>query len=249
MKQGEFGLIVQARTGSSRLPKKLVLPVFGEKTFLHVLLERLSRISDQFKIIIATSVSNGDDEIESIAKSLGFPVFRGSENNVLDRFVSCAEVFNIDRIVRVCADNPFIDLQTIKNLVEQYTDEDYLSYSIDGRPSILTHYGFFAEVVSLQALKKVWFSGELNCVEHVTNCIYTNRSRFNVRLIPTTVSEKNVRCTLDTQTDFQVLKQIYSDWYLNESREHSGFQSLVKYIEAQPQLLSLMESQIKQNSK
>ena len=247
MNMHRFGVVIQARTNSSRFPKKIVQPVDGEMTFLHFLVERLSVLKNDIPIFIATSDTEADDIIEQIGNSLNIPVFRGSENNVLNRFIQCATKFKVDAIVRVCSDNPFIDIASLKKLIATYKGEDYLSYSINNTPSILTHYGFFAELVSLHALKKV--EQQQTCQEHVTNCLYTNKDLFNVAFIPLHISSSSIRCTLDTEIDFEVLKRIYFEWYKNTVPEKLDYTNLIKFIEENPSLMLIMKDQIKQNTK
>lgn len=241
-----FGIIVQARTNSSRLPRKIVREIDGEKSFFHVLLGRLLTLKN-VSTYIATSDSEADDIIEEIGRSFNIPVFRGSEHNVLNRFINCAKANSINRIIRLCSDNPFVDLSLIDVLLEEYRGEDYLSFSVNGKPSILTHYGFFTELVSLDALVQLEKENQSNCIEHVTNCIYQHPNKFNVRFIPLSISSPDIRCTLDTSVDFEVLKAIYSEWYL-ENPEFT-YLDLIEFLESRSDLIQQMSSQIKLNEK
>ena len=78
-------------------------------------------------------------------------------------------------------------------------------------PSILTHYGFFAEIVSKIALDTVSASNENGCQEHVTNCVYSNPKNFNVRFEPKEIASENIRCTLDTKEDFQAIETVFDE--------------------------------------
>ena len=249
MKIDNFKIIVQARTNSSRFPKKIIRDIENNVNFLQVLLLRLLSLKDYAEVIIATTDQKDDDIIEKIANDLSLAVFRGSENNVLERFIQCSEKHNASHIIRVCSDNPFIDLDSIKNLIKQYNGEDYLSYSINGNASILSHCGFFTELVSLSALKKVYKSANNSCIEHVTNCIYQNPDRYNIRLLPIVLPLDNIRCTLDTKSDFEILKTIYFDWYKDKKLEKQNFNNLTHFLESRPELLLKMKNIIKQNIK
>lgn len=242
-----FKIVVQARTNSSRFPKKIVREVDEGKTFLHLLLTRLSRL--KLDIVVATTTSKGDDIIESICQESKTPVYRGSEENVLERFIECSKMYKIEKVIRVCSDNPFLDIESLARLVEQYNGEDYLSYSINGTPSILTHFGFFAELVTVDSLKKIYSSQSPKCIEHVTNCIYTNREEFNVNFIPLVIGARNIRCTLDTEADFDSLKSIYFQWYCKTESSDRNYSNLIRFIESEPSLLLRMENEIKKNRK
>lgn len=243
------GIIIQARTASTRLPKKIILKIDNKTTFLDVLLFRFIQLKKDFPIVVATSNNPDDDVIVEFGNKYKIPVYRDSEQNVLERFVKCAEFHRFDTIIRVCSDNPFIDIQSIIELYNNYQGEDYLSYKINEKPSILTHYGFFAEIISLQALKKIYNSGESQCIEHVSNCIYSSESDFNVRFINKNIQNENIRCTLDTQDDFENLKQIYFNWFKKKKNSNFGYLDLIEFIESNPDIVEKMKKQIINNSK
>lgn len=100
------GIIIQARMGSTRLPGKILKKFDGEKTLLETLLENLHKVSG-VKVIVATSVNANNDQLENFLLEKGEFVYRGSESDVLDRFIQAAEINHVDGIVRICSDNPF----------------------------------------------------------------------------------------------------------------------------------------------
>ena len=149
--------LVQARSGSTRMPNKILLPFYGGKSILDLLIEKLKQVENT-KIVIATSDNPNCNAIQQVAERQGVACFRGSENDVLQRFIDAAEVNDAQRIIRVCSDNPFLELNSICELVnkaEADVEADYISYNINGVPSIKTHYGFWTEFVTLEALKRV----------------------------------------------------------------------------------------------
>ena len=103
-----IGIIIQARMGSTRLPGKILKPFYGGKTLLETLLDDLHKVEGA-KVIVATSVNENNDKLVTFLKEKGELVFRGSENDVLDRFIKAAEINDVDGIVRICSDNPFMD--------------------------------------------------------------------------------------------------------------------------------------------
>lgn len=248
-----LGIIIQARLGSTRLPQKVILPFFEEKGILEILLDRLSYSRINLPIVVATTDKPIDDKIDCIAKSKGVKLFRGSENDVLNRFILAAEKFNIDKIIRICADNPFLDITAIKNLIDniKFNEVEYAAFkTIDGTPSIKTHYGFWAEAVTLAALKKVdiYTKNEIYH-EHVTNYIYSNENLFNIKwcILDQMFLQKNIRLTLDTREDFILLKSIYTEFV--QKGLSIDAKSIIKYVLERKEIVAEMEKNIKENEK
>ena len=150
------GIIIQARMGSTRLPGKILKQFYGGKTLLETLLDNLHKVEGA-KVIIATSVNENNDPLETFLVEKGELVYRGSENDVLERFINAAEENDIDGIVRICSDNPFMDWHGVSQLNEKAntSNADYIGFHINNQPSILTHFGFWGEFVRLEAFKRV----------------------------------------------------------------------------------------------
>lgn len=243
-------IIIQARTGSTRLPNKMLLPFFNDRTILEILIERLIKSFGNENIILATTNNKLDDSLEEVAKQKDIICFRGDEQNVLKRFIDCAEKFEAGGIIRVCADNPFLDIKLMSDLVAFAAEKkyDYVSYKVNNLPAIKTHYGFFTEYVSLKALKKV---AELTTdkfyQEHVTNYIYTNPEGFSIEWLsaPESIAaNSDVRLTVDTEEDFEICKSIYS-----ELKSDFCYKNILELINVNPELQNKMSSQIKKNGK
>lgn len=203
------GIIVQARTGSTRMPNKVLLPFYGDQCILDIILQKLKTLN--FPITVATSDKEEDNKIVELAQKHNIDWFQGSESNVLQRFIKCAEEKRYNHIVRVCADNPFIDINLIKELVREKAD--YTAHFFEEKPSIKTHWGIFAELVNIKTLKKIQSSTEENTyLEHVTNYIYEHSSDFQIlKLTPPSIClENNLRLTVDTNEDFMLAKALYT---------------------------------------
>lgn len=211
------GVIIQARTGSKRLPSKILLPFYEEQTLLDILLKKVQALGSKYDIIIATSNRTNDDQVAEYALKYGYKIFRGDENNVLKRFIGAAKKYQLETIIRICSDNPFIEMSYIEQLMELYIRKenlDYCSFKIsDGTPVIKTHLGLFAEVVSLKGLERAYDECNLKVYrEHVTNYLYSNPNKFNIFLekAPKEVYKRNdLRFTLDDQEDFNNLSFVY----------------------------------------
>jgi spore coat polysaccharide biosynthesis protein SpsF (cytidylyltransferase family) len=247
-----IGIIIQARLGSKRLPGKMILPFFNEKGIFELITEKIKKDFPDFKIVVATSTNTIDNELENMCNKLAIKCFRGSENNVLDRFINAAESNGISKIIRICADNPFLNMVELHKLVDKATEStaDYISFQTsENKPTITTHYGFWAEVVTIEALRKVQnLTTDILYQEHVTNFIYANPQLFNIRLItiPKEVEQnEEIRMTLDTQQDFNLLKEIYSE----NSNFNQSPKELIDIVTKNQNWLDQMKKQILKNQK
>ena len=129
-----IGIIIQARLGSSRLPGKSLMHVDSSYSVLEYVVNQLKHSKFSDKIFVATTINSEDDRIISVSNKLDVTTFRGSPDNVLDRYYNCAKTFSLDIIVRITADNPLIDPQILDNMMEQFLEvkPDYSSNAIDG---------------------------------------------------------------------------------------------------------------------
>lgn len=256
-RESKTGIILQARMGATRLPGKMVRPFYGEKGVLELLLQRLEErftYQPDVAMLVATTVTPSDDLITEIAERCGFPVFRGSEEDVLRRFIDAATYAGIGKIIRICADNPFLDMDALDRLIRRISrqDHDYIAFSTsDGIPSIKTHYGFWPEAVRSDALERVaQATTEKLYREHVTNYIYTHPDGFDIDLIPIPreIEENgNIRLTLDTPEDFEMQRTIYA--HCLERYGKIDIRSVLQTLEAFPGFYEQMKRQIRLNIK
>jgi len=248
----QLGIILQARTGSTRMPEKVIHPFFQEQSILDLLLEKVKKLGSP--VVLATTVNSSDDRICALAATHNVPVFRGSENDVLDRFIQAAQVFGFSKIIRVCADNPFLDLSGMKDIIAEFekSDADYLSFQLAGnKPSILTHFGFWTEAVRLDALEKAaGLTSEKLYHEHVTNYIYGNPVLFNVQFIQAdelVFSRTDIRMTLDTPEDFEIQKEIFAA--ISKENPNFGIPEIISWLNQHPEVLEVMKREILKNQK
>jgi spore coat polysaccharide biosynthesis protein SpsF len=234
------------------MPEKVILPFYQEQSILDLLLEKVKKL--QIPLVLATTTNPSDDRICSLAAKHDVSVFRGSENDVLDRFIQTAKQNNISKIIRVCADNPFLDFAGIQTLITEFgkSDADYFSFQLAGnKPSILTHFGFWTEAVRLDALEKAQkLTSEKLYHEHVTNYIYANPTLFNVQFIPAdqlVYSRTDIRMTLDTPEDFEIQQQLYAA--ISAENPNFGIPEIVSWLDQHPEILELMKAEIKRNKK
>ncbi|MBQ8760347.1 MAG: glycosyltransferase family protein [Bacteroidales bacterium] len=250
----EIKIIIQARTGSTRLPQKMILPFYEENGIFSLILKRLTSAINIEDIILATSTNVNNDVLEDIARSYGVNCFRGSENDVLQRFIDAANKFNAAKIIRVCADNPFLDVDYLNFLIDNFkkSDCDYMSFMTSkGTPTIKTHYGFWAEAVTLNALEKVKSMTDENLYhEHVTNFIYANPNDFNIKFfnIPEEIdSHDDIRLTIDTKVDFDIQKEIFNVIYKKNPSFNAS--DVVAFLNENQQYMKIMRDEILKNQK
>jgi spore coat polysaccharide biosynthesis protein SpsF len=242
-----FGIIIQARTGSTRLPKKMLLPFYGQDALIDVFLQNFKTIKNHYPVILATTNHTNDDVLIDYANKHDILSYRGSENNVLERFIETAKCYNIDVVVRVCADNPFLSIEYIENLIHHYKQKqcNYISYKNKfGIPTIKTHYGFFAELVELNTLIQIndLFPSH-TYQEHVTNYIYDNSSNFTINLMDIPFAEnEDVRLTIDTISDYNTTKEIYK--YFIQSKKIITPSNVIDFLNQNLHYFNLMKEQI-----
>jgi spore coat polysaccharide biosynthesis protein SpsF len=248
------GIIIQARTGSTRLPGKMILPFYENQNLISLMINKFKRKAGNVPFVIATTVSGGDDIISEICEKSGVRCFRGSENNVLDRFIKTAEKYSFKTIIRVCADNPFFDVASTLLLGKLLIDSkaDYAGFEMDGNlPSIKTHIGLWGEAVTLKALQKAaLLTSESLYQEHVTNYVYSHPQTFKVILVPAPSEpgkRTDLRFTLDTREDYELHRKIYKTLAADDKSD--DINALVKLVDQHIDIKQIMKNQIVQNTK
>lgn len=248
-----IAFIIQARLASTRLPNKILLPFWKDENILSILLKKLSFFKG-VKVIVATSDNPINDPLIDFLEKEGVDYYRGNEDDVLDRFISAARQYGVDRIIRICSDNPFLDMQAIKILLDysSKSEADYISFLVNKLPSIKTHFGFWTEYITLNSLMKVQkLTSDALYHEHVTNYIYAHPEQFKIEWIDGPVCLMNrddIRLTTDTLIDFQNAQQIYNDLY-KEDGPYPGIEAVVPYLDSHSEYLEIMKSEIMKNNK
>lgn len=219
--------IVQARMGSSRLPGKVLMQL-GDTTVLEFLLQRLSRASSIDEIIVATTDLEQDNDIVDAIENMEYKCFRGSENDVLDRYVSAALAFNADVIVRITGDCPLVDPQLVDDCVTELlaTDLDYVSNC--NKVANPLPDGFDVEaftVSSLLLLQKISIIPAFK--EHVTFG-YFKTGLFLTGSVKYEHEFGHQRVTLDYSEDFLVISQIV----LAMESDHWGWYKIAEFLES-----------------
>lgn len=247
------GIIIQARTGSTRLHNKILLPFYGGQRIIDILISNIKQTCPDKAIVLATTNRPQDDVLAEVARQAGIPCYRGDEDNVLDRFIRAAGAFGIDRFVRVCSDNPFLRPDSFKVFFEQHDacPADYIAYGFaDGRPTIKSHLGLFAELTTTDALCRVAAATQEKLyIEHVTIYLYTHPEEFKVCLLPLPDGLEgrfDLRFTLDTMEDFTLLQELYATFHEKTDR---SIHALLQLVETHPEYRKKMLENIARNEK
>jgi spore coat polysaccharide biosynthesis protein SpsF (cytidylyltransferase family) len=226
-------IIVQARLGSTRFPKK-VLKLIQKKSMIWHVINRLKQVSDIDNIILATTTKKEDTVLINIAKNNDVDYFQGKTSNVLNRFYECTKKFDADVVIRITADCPLIDPKLIQQMLNFYVNNnfDYVSNTI--KPTYPD--GLDVEIFSFQVLKKTFESAKLQSeLEHVTPYIKKNPKKFKLFNFENTRDYSNIRLTVDEPDDLKFIRQIYKKL----ESETSSFNKIIKIISSEPKLLKI----------
>lgn len=200
--------IIQARCGSTRFPNKVFALIDGKPLLWHVVnrLEYATKIDD---IIVATTVSEKDDKIEEWCKENNVHCFRGSEENVLNRYYSASEAYPSDYVVRITADDPFKEPKVIDAVITKLIEEGYDHVTNNLPPSFPE--GLDCEAFKKSALDRSEKEAETAFErEHVTQYIYHHPEIFKIGNVSNAKNLSYLRWTVDKDVDFEMVTAVYA---------------------------------------
>jgi spore coat polysaccharide biosynthesis protein SpsF len=203
--------IIQARMESTRLPGKVMRDI-SEKPLIEHIVERLGYSESLSDIVLATTMSSADDILVEWAKNHGVKFFRGSEDDVLERFYLAAKKIGADVVVRITADDPFKDPVIIDQAVKLLHDAQLDFVSNNNPPSFPE--GLDVEVFTFSALEAA-HSKSVDPFEreHVTPYFYRNPTVFSQKNIECSEKYPEYRWTIDVQADFEMAGEVYKALY------------------------------------
>lgn len=207
--------LLQARCSSSRLPGKVLKPLLGQPMILRQI-ERLRRTQRIDELMVVTSEDASDDALAEVCEKADVPVFRGSLNDVLDRFYRAIESKTVDHVVRLTADCPLTDPATVDAVIDFYLDGgfDYASNTLS--PTYPD--GLDAEIFRAEVLRTIWREASLPSErEHVTSFIYKHPERFKLGNLARDPDLSSLRWTVDTPADFVFAEAVYEALYAGNS--------------------------------
>ncbi len=228
--------IVQARMGSSRLPGKSLAMVVGRPLILHVL-DRTQGCALVERIVVATTGEREDDPLAAAVEDAGYCCFRGSRDDVLDRYYQAARLTGAGIIVRITADDPFKDPRIIDRMIGELLADPSLDYVSNTLEPTFPE-GIDAEVFTFQALETAWRNASLGSErEHVTPWIWKNRQRFKVKNIRHSDDLSHLRWTVDYPEDLRFCRAVYAELY--RPGELFFMEEILSLLARRPELQSI----------
>lgn len=220
------GFIIQARMGSKRLPGKSLKKINNTPILLRII--RSLKRKKKFKnilIIVATTNLKIDDIITNLSLKENVNVFRGSHNNVLERYYLTAKKYKLRNVIRLTSDNPFTDTLFLEKLIQLHlkNKNDYTS-SKESLPI-----GMGAEILTFKALQKAYkFSKSKKDKEHVCDYILNNKKKFKIQNLKFKIKSKKIkklRLTVDTQKDLLFNRNFFKSKIRNDIRKFIKYDS------------------------
>ncbi|HZW30750.1 MAG TPA: glycosyltransferase family protein [Isosphaeraceae bacterium] len=228
--------IVQARLGSTRLPGKVLLDLAGAPMLARVV-HRVRRAGSLDEVVIATTTEPADDALAALCTAEGWPCFRGSRDDVLDRYYRAALQHQADLVVRVCADCPLIEPAIIDRVVGELREcRPRADYACNVLPRPTYPLGLDVEAFWFETLSGVWREDRNPAWrEHVTPFVYHHPARFAIQGVLHDRDLSAMRWTVDTPEDLELMRRIYAAF------GHDGFswQEVLTLLEANPQWLEV----------
>ncbi len=224
--------IVQARMSSSRLPGKVLADIAGQ-SMLHRVIERVRRIPGLSEVVVATTLASEDEAIVKECDRIGAPFFRGSENDVLDRYYGACRQHEAEAVVRITSDCPLIDPMESRKVIDAF-----LAQAADlAANDIKTTFplGLGTEVVAREALHLAWSHATKPYErQHVTPYIYEHPEQFHLVSVESPSNHGNLRWTVDTPPDLEFVRAVYA-------RLSGSFcwQDVFSLLEREPDLIEI----------
>lgn len=228
--------VLQARTGSSRLPGKVMADLAG-KPLLARVIERTQAIPGIQEVVVATTQAERDRPILDLANACGAKAYAGSEEDVLDRYYRAMQHFHGHIVVRLTADCPLLDPQVSARVLDRFLDGDVDYASNTLRPTFPD--GLDTEVFSFAALERAWRESMLVSErEHVTPYIWKNPLKFRLASITDDVDRSGLRWTVDEAQDLEFARAVYKHLY-RDGEQPFGMDEVLALLENKPELKAM----------
>ncbi|OGI17037.1 MAG: spore coat protein [Candidatus Melainabacteria bacterium RIFOXYA12_FULL_32_12] len=227
--------ILQVRTSSSRLPNKVLLPVL-DKPMLIRQIERIKKSKLIDKLVVATSIDISDNPIEKLCIDNHIEYFRGSLNDVLERFYDCAQKYKPEHIVRLTGDCPVIDPEILDKTIEYHLNNDF-DYTSNGYEPVFPD-GLDVEAFKYECLTKAQKEASLpSHREHVTQFIHTQKDIYKLGNYKETKNLSHLRWTVDEPEDFILITKIYEELY--PQNPDFKMQDILDLLDKKPELTQI----------
>ena len=212
------GIIVQTRTGSSRLPAKVMMKADDKSLMIDYVINQLKHSKLHDKIVVATTDLKQDDVIFDHVTNRNVSCFRGDEKNVLERHYQCAKKYDFSIIVRIPSDKPLIDPTIVDSVIEKFQSNSYdyisnFSVDVNDNDRFIPSYpsGTEVEIFSFTALEAAWKNATSEEEkEHVTPYLYSHPEKFNTSTLKSKNNLSQFRWALDYENDLKLIRIIIS---------------------------------------
>jgi spore coat polysaccharide biosynthesis protein SpsF len=221
--------------GSTRLPGKVLKTAAGKPILAHQIL-RVKKAKTLHRVAIATTTSPADDAVARLGKKYGALVFRGSEDDVLDRYYQAAKSLGATIIVRLTGDCPLLDPGLIDKTV-RFFKKGHFDYAANGLPPTLPD-GMDVEVFSFLSLETAWKKASLvSDREHVTSYIWKNPKKFMIGGTSEKINLSHLRLTVDEPNDLRLVKKIFNCLY--PKNNFFSLRDIVRLLKENPRLVGI----------
>lgn len=226
-------VVIQARTGSTRLPGKVLADLGGLPVLEWVVRAcRAAALVDD--VVVATTTEPADDAVAELATALGVAVVRGSEDDVLSRYLQAVVEHPCDAVVRITSDCPFTDPGVIDAVVAAWRACPSVDYVSTVVPRTLPH-GLDVELVTAEALRRVAATATGHHRTHVTSAIYTDPEHFDLLGLCFAPPATDLRITLDTDDDLRALRAIVAE----RGTGVAGRREVIDLLRSRPDLVRI----------
>jgi spore coat polysaccharide biosynthesis protein SpsF len=228
--------IIQARMGSTRLPRKVLADIVGTPLIIRII-ERVRAARGIEELVVATTTDREDDELAGfLLQGMYCKVFRGMRDDVLDRFYRCATTHAADIIVRVTADDPLKDPRIIERATQMLIDDPSLDYCSNTLEPTFPE-GLDIEVFRFSALEKAWRQASLPSErEHVTPYIWKHPEIFRLANFRHERDLSSWRWTVDKPNDLEFMRAVYGHF---ASQPLVSFQDVIAWLHENPSMLTI----------
>lgn len=234
--------VIQARTGSSRLPNKIMMPLSGAPLLIRMV-ERVKASKLAGTIVVATTEEPSDDLIEDLCKQNNFNLFRGNPTDLLDRHYQAAKLFNADAVVKIPSDCPLIDPEIIDKVLKYYiNNSDKFDFVSNLHPATYPD-GNDVEIMSFNVLEEAWKNATKQLErEHTTPYLWENANRFRIGNVVWETGldySMTYRFTIDYLKDYNFIKSVYDELY--PINPNFILQDILNLLDKKPEIKKINE--------
>jgi|GEM_PF-1141208 len=234
---------IQARMGSTRLPKKVLMDINGLPTIVQIA-NRLKSCEYVDEVVVSTSDREENRVILECAEQNHLPVYAGSEDDIVDRMQQTAKKFGASALVRITADCPLVDPKLVDEIIRYYLDDRSLDFVTNVLPPTYPD-GLDIELISAEGLQRLWdrTRGDAMRSEWYNHDIRNNPDMYKIKNLSQAADMSKMRWTVDYAEDLELVREVYRS--LSSHGEIFYMNDILKLLEENPQLVALNEKYVR----